>query len=98
MTIPLSVFTLSYVLLVVASLSAANFTPSSNNSRVRPRPESQCHNIYNSFYGGSSKKIEALLLREVKNELREMIEEIQSLKGNKTMGKGMQNFDIDCQN
>ena len=41
---------------------------------------------YNSFYAGANKKIEALL-NEMKNELNEIREEIQSLKGNKTLGK-----------
>ena len=78
-----------YVVVAMTSLSAANSTPSSNNSGLRPPKEPKCHNMYtyNSFYAGANKKIEALL-REMKNELSEIREEIQSLKGNKTFGKG----------
>ena len=63
------------MLLVVATMSAANSTPNSNFSGVRPPAESKCHNMYtyNNFYAGASKKIESLLY-EVKNELSEMKE------------------------
>jgi len=46
---------------------------------------------YNSFYAGASKEIKALL-REVKNELSEMREEIKSLKGNNTIALFTVNF------
>ena len=87
MASPSSSLALVYVLFVIASLSAANSTPKSNNSGVRPPAESQCHNVYNNFYAGSSKKIEALLY-EMKQELAEIREEVKSLKGNKTIAKG----------
>ena len=41
----------------------------------------------NNFYAGPNKKIEAILL-EVKEDLREIREEIKSLKENKTVEKG----------
>ena len=83
MTRPRSVLTLVYVLLVIASLSAANSTSKSNNSAVRPRAESKCHNMYtynSNFYAGLNKKIETLL-HEVKKELSEMKESKNNNKG-----------------
>ena len=50
--------------------------------------------IYNCTkleFAGPNKTIETLLL-EIKNELGEMKEEIQSLKENKTTGKGRQSL------
>ena len=85
----LSVSTLAYMLLMLVSLSAANSR--SNNSGVSHSAKGSAHNVYNtynSFCAGPSKKIEALL-RDVKKELSEMREEIKSLRGNKTIGKGM---------
>ena len=41
----------------------------------------------NNFYAGPNKKIEAILL-EVKEDLREIREEIKSLKENKAVEKG----------
>jgi len=90
MASPSSSLALVYVLFVIASLSAANSAPKSNNSGVRPPAESQCHNVYNNFYAGSSKKIEALLY-EMKQELAEIREEVKSLKGNKTIAKVYKN-------
>ena len=61
---------------------------STKASQVSPQKD-KCHNMYtsNNFYAGPNKKVEALL-HEIKRELGEMREEIKSLKGNKTEGKG----------
>ena len=83
MTRPRSVLTLVYVLLVIASLSAANSTSKSNSFQVRPHAEPKCHNMYtynSNFYAGLNKKIETLL-HEVKKELSEMKESKNNNKG-----------------
>lgn len=84
----LSVSTLVHMLLTLVSLSAGN--SSSNSSGVSHSAKGSAQNVYNtynSFCAGPSKKIEALL-HDVKKELSEMREEIKSLRGNKTIGKG----------
>ena len=82
---PRSVLTLVNVLLVLATIdtmSAANSSPSSNNSGIRPASESKCHNMYNynNFYSGANKKIETLL-HEVKKGLNEMKESKEVCQG-----------------
>ena len=59
------------------------------NSSGLSNTQSKCHNVYtlNTFHAGLNKKIEAMLL-EVKEDLREIREEIKSLKENKTVEKG----------
>ena len=86
---PRSLLTLAYILLIVLTLSDANST--SKNSGVSSHSQKVKGNVYNtnnSFCAGPSKKIEALL-RDVKKELSEMREEIKSLKGKNTTGKGI---------
>ena len=89
---PRSFLAVLYVFLVfaIATPSAVNASVSAKSNNSGVQADSKCHNMYtyNSFYAGANKKIEALL-REIKNELSEMREEIKSLKGNETVGKGM---------
>lgn len=82
-----SILTLVYVLLALSIPSATKAAKQSSSNSGVPRADSKCHNMYtyNSFYAGASKEIKALL-REVKNELSEMREEIKPLKGNNTIG------------
>ena len=60
-----------------------------NTSSGVSNTQSKCHNVYtsNNFYAGPNKKIEAMLL-VVKEDLREIREEIKSLKENRTVCKG----------
>ncbi|KAL9975461.1 hypothetical protein ACROYT_G012622 [Oculina patagonica] len=85
---------LVYVLFVITTLSTATSqkTTTNANSSGVSNADSKCHNVYtsNNFYAGPNKKIEALL-REVKDELGEIREEIKSLKGNKTTDKVYKN-------
>ena len=82
-----SILTLVYVHLVLSIPSATKAVKQSSNNSGVPRTGSKIQNMYtyNNFYAGASKEIKALL-REVKNELSEMREEIKSLKGNNTIG------------
>ena len=93
MACPRSVFCLMYVLIVIASLSAAKskVTPSYNNSGVSSEAKKNAngqnvYNTYNNFVAGPNKKIETLL-HEIKKELNEMRKEIKYLKENKSIGK-----------
>ncbi len=83
---------LVYVFLVITVLRTATSlkTTTNANSSGASNADSKCHNVYtsNNFYAGPNKKIEALL-HEVKEELDEIRVEFTSLKGNKTVGKGM---------
>ena len=96
MTDPRSLLTVVYTVLLVVTLSAVN--SSSNNSGVSHGATTSgsrhnVYNTYNTFCTGPSKRIEALL-HELKTELSEMKEDIQSLKGNKTIAKGRSEFMI----
>ena len=82
---------LAYLLFLFTALTTAvsqRETDNDNTSGVS-NTQSKCHNVYtsNNFYAGPNKKIEAILL-EVKEDLREIREEIKSLKENKTVKKG----------
>ncbi len=83
---------LVYIFLVITVLSTATSqkTTTNANSSGVSNAGSKCHNVYtsNNFYAGPNKKIEALL-REVKDELGEIRDEIKSLTENKTIGKGI---------
>ena len=61
----------------------ANSTPVSSNSTK------QCNKVYNNFYhtAGPNKKVEALL-QEMKIQLTHVEDDINILKGNKTIEKG----------
>ena len=85
------VLSLAYLLFLFTALTTAvskRETDNDNTSGVS-NTQSKCHNVYtsNNFYAGPNKKIEAILL-EVKEDLREIREEIKSLKENKTVEKG----------
>ena len=91
MASPDSVLTLANLLVLFTALTTAisqKETDNDNTSGVS-NTQSKCHNVYtsNNFYAGPNKKIEAILL-EVKEDLREIREEIESLKENKTVEKG----------
>ena len=61
--------------------SNANSTPLSSTATKH------CNNVYNSFYAGTNKKIETIL-QEMKKQLIQVQDEINILKGNKTLEKG----------
>ena len=85
MNIPRFISTLSYALLVLATLNARNVIGTKRLTSSGAQAVSKCHNMYtyNSFYAGTNKKIEGLL-REVKIELSEIREEVKCMKGNET--------------
>ena len=79
-----------WILLLSAVTSIILKTAEGSNLSQVSTSKDKCQNVYtsNNFYAGPSKKIETLL-HEVKKELREIREEIKSLKENKTIGEGM---------
>ena len=82
---------LAYLLVLSTALTTAVSQRETDNDDTSgvSKTQSKCHNVYtsNNFYAGPNKKIEAILL-EVKEDLREIREEIKSLKENKTVEKG----------
>ena len=85
------VLSLAYLLFLFTALTTAISQKETDNDKASgvSNTPSKCHNVYtsNNFYAGPNKKIEAILL-EVKEDLREIREEIKSSKENKTVEKG----------
>ena len=85
------VLSLAYLLFLFTALTTAISQKETDNDNASgvSNTQSKCHNVYtlNTFHAGLNKKIEAMLL-EVKEDLREIREEIKSLKENKTVEKG----------
>jgi hypothetical protein len=88
MTCVSSVFrcTLLFLVLFVASQTLAK-PGNANSTPVSSTATKHCNNVYNSFYAGPNKKIETLL-QEMKKQLTHVEDDINILKGNKTLEKG----------
>ena len=81
-------FRCSLLPLVLLVASQALAKPANNaNSPVSSTATKQCNNVYNSFYAGPNKKIETIL-QEIKKQLTQLQDDIDILKGNKTIVKG----------
>jgi len=89
MTCVSSGFRCSLLFLVVfgASQALAKSGNNANSTPVSSSAKKHCNNVYNSFYAGPNKKIEAFL-QEMKTQLTRVEDEINILKGNKTSEKG----------
>ena len=78
---------LLFLVLFVASESFAKPGNNANSTPVSSSATKHCHNVYNSFYAGPNKKIETIL-QEIKKQLTQLKNDIDILKGNKTIVKG----------
>ena len=80
--------TLKFLVLFVASQALAKPGNSANSTPVSSKATKQCNEVYNNFYhtAGPNKKIEALL-QEMKIQLTHVEDDINILKGNKTIVK-----------
>ena len=81
--------TLLFLVLFVASQALAKPGSNANSTPVSSKPIKQCNKVYNNFYhtAGPNKKIE-VLLQEMKKQLIRVEDDINTLKGNKTIEKG----------
>ena len=79
------------VLFSLASQALAKPGNNDNNNPVSSSATKHCHNVYNSFYAGPSKKIETIL-QEMKKQLTQLQDDMDIHKGNKTTVKGKIGF------
>ena len=83
---------LLFLVLFVASQSLAKPGNNTNDTPVSSSATKHCNNVYNSFYAGPNKKIETFL-QEMKTQLTHVEDDINILKGNKTLTKGKNRSD-----
>ena len=76
-----------FLVLFVAGQALAKPGNNANSTPVSSSATKHCNNVYNSFYAGPNKKIEAFL-QEMKTQLTHVEDGINILKGNKTSEKG----------
>ena len=86
---------LLFLTLFAANQTLAKAGNSANSTPVSSTATGRCNNVYNSFYAGPNKKIETLL-QEVKQQLTQMQDDINVLKGNKTTVKGKNRCAVLC--
>ena len=82
---------LLFLLLFVASQALAKPGNNANSTPVSSSATKQYNNVYNSFYAGPNNKIETIL-QEMKKQLTQLQDDINTLKGNKTTVKGKTYF------
>ncbi|KAL9985567.1 hypothetical protein ACROYT_G007988 [Oculina patagonica] len=82
---------LLFLALFVTGQTLASPENSANSTPVSSTATKRCNNVYNNFYAGPNKKIETIL-QEMKEQLTQMQDDINILKGNKTSVKAMKNF------
>ena len=89
MTCVFSDFRCSLLLLVLFVASQALAKPGNNvnSTPVSSSATEHCSSVYNSFYAAPNKKIETIL-QEMKTQLTHVEDDINILKGNKTLEKG----------
>ena len=75
------------LVLLVASQALAEPGNNANSSPVSSTATKHCNNVYNSFYAGPNKKIQTIL-EEMKEQLTQLQDDINVLKGNKAIAKG----------
>lgn len=81
--------TLMLLAFFVASQALAKPGNNANSTLVSSKTIKQCNKVYNNFYhtAGPNKKIE-VLLQEMKKQLIHVEDDINILKGNKTIERG----------
>jgi len=79
--------TLLFLVLCMASNTLAKPGNNSYSTLDSSSATMHCNNVYNSFYAGPNKKIETIL-QEMKKQLTQLRDDINILKGNKTIVKG----------
>jgi len=80
-------YSLLFLVLFVASQALAKPGNNANSTPVSSSTPKHCNNVYNSFYAAPNKKIETIL-QEMKTQLSQLQDDINILKGNKTIVKG----------
>ncbi|KAL9985579.1 hypothetical protein ACROYT_G008001 [Oculina patagonica] len=78
---------LLFLALFVTSQTLAKPGNSANSIPVSSTATKRCNNVYNSFYAGPNKKIETIL-QEMKKQLTQVQDDINTLKGSKPPVKG----------
>ncbi|KAL9985561.1 hypothetical protein ACROYT_G007982 [Oculina patagonica] len=81
---------LLFLALFVASQTLAKPGNSANSIPVSSTATKRCNNVYNNFYAGPNKKIETIL-QEMKKQLTQVQDDINTLKGSKPPVKAKKN-------